>query len=477
MRSWTPPESWQGKWQVLAVVELGVLLCSIDGTIVILALPSIATAFGQSIAAIQWVSVSYMLTCAATLTLAGKFADFLGRKKAYLAGFAIFTIASLASGLSSNLEWLVATRVFTACGTAFLLSSSNAILTAVFPKEQRGFVLGLGATVFSIGVAAGLSIGAAILHFASWRWVFLINFPVGVFALAAGAVVFNPVAVGAARPRTKRLDWGGSVLLLVCLLSLLLGLQALVEGETWLCAPLEAMALIAGYFLFRTERRAEDPMLPLWLFGVSEVLTGSITRIIMRMATSGVVFALPFYLQFNLGLSPSEAGFLLLPYVVVFAFGGPLAGHLADRGGSRPILLAGLACLGIGVALHLLLPGGKTAPGFGVIGWVILAQAVMGLGAALFGSPNTKAAMESVSREHHAVVSGVLWTTTFVGQSLGTALAAVLLSVATTETNAPLQNQRMVFGSLALLVAAAWGLSVWSSPTKGEVIAEAKGST
>lgn len=459
--------NWRGKWCVLAVVELGILLCSIDGTIVILALPTIASVFRVSITDIQWVGVSYTITCAATLTLAGKLADFLGRKMAYLLGFLIFTVASVASGLVTDLNTLVAFRVFTALGTAFLLSSSNAILTAVFPKEQHGLVLGLGATVFSIGVAMGLSLGAMILHFASWRWIFLINLPVGVFALVAGALVMDPVTVGAARVRLNPLDWRGSFFLLLSLVCLLTGLQSLVDGRGWLFGPLVAVASLATYFLIRVERAASDPVLPLWLFNVQEIFTGSITRMIMRMAGAAMTFTLPFYLQRNLGLSPAAAGMLLLANVGVFAVAGPLSGHLADRRGSRSILLTGLFCLGLGVALHLFLPNGAVTPGMGVIGWVIFAQAIMGLGSAMFGSPNAKAAMQSVGREHQAVVSGVLWTTTFVGQSLGTAIAAVLLSVSAVQAeNAPVHHQRIVFALMVVLLALAWFLSWRVVPTK-----------
>jgi len=464
MNRWTIPKTWRGKWQVLAVVELGILLCSIDGTIVVLALPTIAKAFGQSIAAIQWVSVAYTITCAATLSLAGKWADTLGRKTAYLTGFAILTTASLAAGLASNFEWLVATRVFTAFGTAFLLSSSNAILSSVFPKEQRGLVLGLGVTVFSIGVAAGLSIGGAILHFASWRWIFFVNFPIGIFALAAGALVFDPNAIGPARPRTKPVDWSGSVLVIVTLFGFLLGLQRLAAGEAGQFVVLEVTATVAAYFFIRTERRAADPILPPWLFGVSEIFRGSITRVIMRMATAGVSFTLPFYLQFNLGLSAAHAGLIMLAYVAVLAVAGPVSGHLADRFSPRPVLLAGLIFLGLGLGLLFLLPGGRVSPVAGAIAWVVIAQGIMGLGTGMFGSPNAKSAMESVSREHHTVVSGLLWTTTFIGQALGTTAAALLLGGSSSVAGAPLQNQQQVFALLAAFVAGAFGLCLWSKP-------------
>lgn len=454
------------KWLVLAVVELGVLLCSIDSTIVILALPTIATDLGKSIADIQWVSVAYGITCASTLALAGKCADALGRKAAYLIGFAIFTVASLASGLVSDLPLLIALRVFTALGTAFLLSSGNAIITSVFPKEQHGLALGLGATVFSIGVAAGLSLGALILHITTWRWIFLINFPVGLVALAAGAWVFDAKTLGLARQRKQPLDGWGAFFLLTGLASLLLGVEALAGGEPYIPLELVCLSLLLFVLFVHAERRAGDPILPLWLFGVTEVFRGSLMRIMMRMAAGGVTFTLPFYLQRNLGLSPTEAGLLLLANIAVFAVAGPLSGHWSDRWPSRNIISVGLACLSLGILLHLLLPRGLASPDSGILAMVVLAQAIMGLGAALFGSPNAKAALHAVAREHHAVVSGLLWTTTFVGQSLGTAAAAVVLGAAGSNHSGPLQGVWQVFALMAFVAALALYLSLRRQPLK-----------
>lgn len=449
----------RSKWHVLAVVELGVLLCSIDASIVLLALPTLSKALGCSIAEIQWVSVAYNLTCAATLALAGKSAEFLGRKTACLLGFGIFTIASVLSGLASTLPLLVAMRAFTALGAAFLLASGNAILTSVFPREQHGLALGLGATVFSIGVAAGFSLGALILQFASWRWIFLLNFPVGLLALAAGSAVLAPRVVGWGKPRTQPLDWPGGMLLLSSMLCLLLSLQKLAEGETRGALLLAAPAFLLGGLLIAVERRAADPVLPLWLFRIPEIATGSITRIIVRAGGAGAGFTLPFYLQYNLDLSPAATGMLLMTNVAMIAVAGPVSGHLSDRWGSGRVILAGLACFLGGLILHMALPDGARPSTLGIILLVILAQAVLGLGSAMFGSPNAKAAMHAAGQEHHAVISGILWTTTFLGQSAGTAAAAVILTASGPAATGPVQHQRLVFAVLAAAAALAFFLA------------------
>lgn len=456
----------RNKWLVLAVVELGVLLCSIDATIVILALPAMALYLDAGLAEIQWVSVAYTVTCAAALPLAGKGADFMGRKPAYLLGFAVFTVASVISGLASTLWLLVAMRAFTAIGTAFLLSSGNAIITAVFPKNQHGLALGLGATVFSIGVAAGLSLGALILHVASWRWIFLINFPVGVAALAAGFWIFDAEVVGKAKAKRLPLDWPGALCLMSGLACLLLGLQALADGNRGWVLPLLAAAAVLFGLLVRAERRAADPVLPPWLFTVPEVCIGSVTRVIMRMAGAGVSFTLPFYLQRNLGLSPMATGLLLLANVGVSAVVGPLSGHWSDRWGAQKIIPGGLALLLAGVLLHGAMPGGAHAPGWGLLGLILAAQGIMGFGSAMFGSPNAKEAMHAVSRENHAVVSGVLWTTTFVGQSVGTAAAAVVLSLSGDTGDAPLRAPWQVFALLGAALALALVLAL-RRPARG----------
>lgn len=447
------------KWWILAVVQLGVLLCSIDGTIVLFALPVMAEDLKISIGQIQWVSIAYTITAGATLALTGKLADLMGRKPAYLTGFAIFTMASVISGLVSDLPLLVAMRVFTAIGTAFLLSSSNVIITSVFPREQHGLALGIGATVFSVGFGLGLSLGAFILHIASWRWIFLINLPFGILALIAGAWVFDPKVVGQAHPRTKPLDLAGAIFLIVGVASLLLGLQWLTEAVDAKAITLLVIFVIASSLFIYQELRAQDPIIPLGLFRVREISNGSITRIIMRMAGAGTTFTLPFYLQRNLGLTPATAGTLLLAYVVIFAIAGPLSGYSADRWGARRIIIGGLSFLCLGVTLHLFLPNGLAHATPGILTLVIIAQATMGLGAAMFGSPNTSAAMQAAPKELRGVASGLLWTTSFMGQAFGAALAGIILNAHSKEIGGPLHHQQWVFGTLAVLLMVAILLS------------------
>lgn len=448
----------RSKWVVLTVVQLGVLLCSIDGSSVFFALPAIAADLKLKISEIQWVSVAYTITAGAALPLAGKIADAIGRKRAYLLGFAIFTASSVISGLVSTLGPLIATRVFTALGTAFLLSSSNVITMAVFPKQQHGLALGIGATVFSLGVGVGLSLGGLLLHYASWRWIFLINLPIGLFALAAGSWIFDAAVIGKGRPRTKPLDIRGALSLLVGLSSLLLGFQ-LVSAHSTMQGGLFLFIALAAAFVFVTSQRPDqDLVLPLSLFRITEIRVGSITRIIMRMAVSGASFTLTFYLQRNLGLRPLAAGGLMLAYVVMFAVAGPIAGHSSDRWGARRLINSGLALLTLGIALHLLLPVGQVTPGRGLFMLVIVAQATVGIGAALFGSPNTSLAMQSVPASERGVTSGVLWTTSFVGQAFGATLAAIILNAGST-TGGLILHQRVVYGTLATLLAGALWLS------------------
>ena len=455
----------RNKWCVFAVVQLGILLCALNATVIFLALPTIAADLHLSLASAQWIGVSYLVTCGATLSLAGKLADLIGRKPAYLLGFVIFTIASVMAGFATNLGWLVAARAATAVGTAFLLSSSNVITVAVFPKEQHGLALGMGATVYSVGFGLGLSLGALILHVASWPWIFIINLPVGIVGVIAGMLIFDPEHVGKARPRTKPLDLRGAVYLSGSIAALLLGLQSISRHQNQLGLVQFAISLLAGFLFVRTERAAPDPIIPLALFKVREITVGSITRIIMRMAGSGASFTMPFYLQRNLGLTPGQTGLVMLAFVGAFAFGGPFSGYAANRWGVRPIIVTGLALLSVGTMLHLLLPNGAFPPTVALLLIVIVAQAFMGLGAAMFGAPNTNAAMRSVAPNQQGVASGILWTTSFIGQAFGTALAAILLNHAATALDGPVHNQRAVFATLTILLFVALYLSAKWGPT------------
>jgi EmrB/QacA subfamily drug resistance transporter len=455
----------RNKWCVFAVVQLGILLCALNATVIFLALPTIAADLHLGLDSAQWIGVSYLVTCGATLSLAGKLADLMGRKPAYLLGFVIFTIASLAAGFASNLGWLVTARAATAVGTAFLLSSSNVITVAIFPKEQHGMALGIGATVYSVGFGLGLSLGALILHLASWRWIFIINLPVGIAGVVLGMLFFDPEHIGKARPRKLPLDFRGAVFLSSSIAALLLGLQSVSRQQHQLSLLQFAISLAAGFLFVKTERAAPDPIIPLALFKVREISIGSITRIIMRMAGSGASFTMPFYLQRNLGLTPGQTGLVMLAFVGAFAFGGPFSGYAANRWGVRPVLITGLCMLALGTALHLLLPNGASSPAAALMLNVICGQALMGLGAALFGAPNTNAAMRSVPPNQQGVASGILWTTSFVGQAFGTAMAAILLNQAATVLNGPIHNQRAVFATLTLLLFVAICLSAKWGPT------------
>lgn len=458
-----------GKWTVLGLVQLGILLCSIEVSIVFFALPIIASELKLSIASVQWVSVAFMITTGATLSLAGKLSDLLGRKTAYLIGFALFAAAAVIGGFATTLKMLVIMRIITALGNSFILSSANAITISVFPKEQHALALGVGATVFSVGLTIGVALGALILHFASWRWIFLINLPIGLIALVLGGIMFDAATIGRGRPLAKQLDLKGAALLMTWLTTFLLGIEFTVGGSTQTALGLLAVSLLAAVAFLKVEAVAADPVLPLSLFAIPEIQRGAILRTIMRLATSGLMFTLPFYLQRNLALSPGASGSVLFAFAIPFALGGPVSGYVADRFGARKMVIPGLALLFAGISLHLMLPPVGNPKAGWVIPLVIFAQAIAGLGAAMFGAPNTAATMQAVSKEHRGVASGLLWTTTYIGQSLGAALAALILQAGSSDAAAPIQNQQWVFGSLATALFIALLLAMKPEP-KAEVL-------
>ena len=404
------------KWVALAVTTLGSLMVAIDSTIVILALPNMLQDLHSNMVRMVWVLIGYLLVSTVLLLTFGRMADMFGRVKMYNLGFAIFTVGSVLCGLAQSDTLLIASRIVQGAGGAMLAANAMAIITEVFPPHERGQAMGINAITWGAGSVLGPVLGGLILAAGTWRWIFLVNLPIGIFGTLAAYLLLHDID---AERRGERFDLVGAGLFSVGLVVLLYGMTGGIGAgwasrQTLLLFAVAAVAL-AAFALW--ERRTPDPMLDLGLFENRRYAFSVAAAALQSLAVFAVNFLLIFYLQGVRGYTPLTAALLILPMPVVSGVVGPLAGRWADHiGGTIP------ASLGLGVqALALvLLAGLAPATPYPL---VAVDLAVMGLGTGMFWSPNTSTTMNSAPRNRLGVASATLNTMRNVGMVLSFAVA------------------------------------------------------
>ncbi|MDQ3781408.1 MAG: MFS transporter, partial [Actinomycetota bacterium] len=282
------------KWFVMAAIAMGIFLGTIDGSIVNAALPTLEREFDTSFASVQWIVLGYLLVLA-TLTLSvGRLGDMTGKRPIYTAGFAVFTVASTLCGLAPGVGWLIGFRIVQGIGSAMIFALGFAILTEAFPPSERGRALGLAGSIVSIGVAIGPAAGGLIIDALSWRWIFLVNLPVGIIGTWTAWRFVPDVAPEGG----ERFDFAGATAFCVGLLSMMLGLT--LAQESGFTDPV-VVGLIAGSVVALTgflaiERRVAHPMLDLTLFRNRLLSANLFTGWLVFVALAGFLVLAPFYL-------------------------------------------------------------------------------------------------------------------------------------------------------------------------------------
>ena len=406
------------KWWVMAAVAIGVFLSTIDGSIVNIALPTLARELRAPFAAVQWVVLTYLLVLVTLMMVAGRLADVYGKKSLYTAGFVIFTIGSLACGLATSVVYLVLARVVQGVGASLLMALGAAIVTEIFPPHERGKAMGLIGMMVSIGLVSGPTLGGVILSAFSWHAIFFVNLPLGV----VGTTLVLAVVPSGAPPARQLFDLRGALLLFFALLCFLLAitLGPRASFTSWRVLALGLVAVIAFVAFVRTELSVAHPLVDLGMFRNSTLSTNVVTGSLTFVASSGLVFLLPFFLQNVQGRSPREAGLLMITAPLMVGIISPVSGWLSDRMGTRPLTVIGLAMLVFAYGLISTLTVHTSTLGYiGRTVWV-------GLGMGIFQSPNNSAIMGCVPRERLGVASGLLSLTRTLGQTMGVALMGAL---------------------------------------------------
>jgi EmrB/QacA subfamily drug resistance transporter len=442
------------KWWTLAAVAFGLFMIMLDNTVVFVALSAMQEDLHISTSELEWVVNGYALTFAVLMLTGGKLADMLGRRRIFVVGLVIFTLASLACGLATTAGFLIGARVVQGVGSALMNPATLSIITATFPPKQRGTAIGIWVGVSAMALAIGPLVGGLITEHINWSWIFFINVPVGILAIVVARLVIKE---SRDTSREQRLDLPGLLVSGVALFALT---YALIEANNhgWtssLILGLFGVAAVglAGFVLLELRQRL--PMLDLSLFRNPTFGGANVVMFLVALAMFGVFFFVSLYMQNILGYSPTQAGAAFLPMTILIVLLAPLAGRLSDRIGSRWLMGGGLVFVSVSLVIFSTL---NTVSSF----WNILpAMIVGGMGMAFAMTPTAAAAMGSVPVDKAGVGSAVLNSMRQVGGALGIALmgAIVAASIHVPVTDPRARDQFMNGFREAVLVAAAIALA------------------
>jgi EmrB/QacA subfamily drug resistance transporter len=407
-----------GRGVVLLVATITSFLFPFVSSAVNIALPTIGRELSLDAVMLGWVATAYLLSSATFLVPFGRIADIYGRKKIFTFGIVILTLSSLLSGVANSATMLISCRVFQGVGGAMLAGTAVALLTTVFPANERGKVLGINVAATYIGLSVGPVLGGILTHHLGWRSIFFLSALLG---LAIICVVLWKLKGEWTGAKGERFDFTGSVIYS-------LGLVALVYGFTLLPAMSGVGLIIGGAIgllaFTRWEMRTRSPVLDINLFRNSKTFAFSnLAALINYSATFAVSFLISLYLQYVKGFNPESAGLILVAMPAMQAIFSPLAGRLSDRIEPRLIASAGMALTTVGLVIFIFL--NEATP----LGLIIGNLLLMGLGFALFSSPNTNAVMSSAPNTAYGVASATLATMRQVGMVLSMGVAMLLFTM------------------------------------------------
>ena len=413
-----PTGNGTSKGVVLFVTTMAVFVPPLTLTAVNIALPTIGKDLSLDAVMLGWVATAYLLSAATLLVPFGRIADIYGRKKIFTYGIAIFTLTSLCLGMANSATMLISFRAFQGVGGAMLFGTAIALVTTVFPANERGKVLGINVAATYMGLSLGPVVGGVLTQHLGWRSIFFLSAILGSALIGVVLWKLKGEWTGA---KGEKFDLVGSVIYSF-------GLVALVYGITHLPA-MSGVGLIIGGIIglsafVRWEMRTRSPIFDVNLFRNSKAFTFShLAALINYSATYAVSFLISLYLQYVKGFNPASAGLILVAMPVMQAIFSPLAGRLSDRIEPRLIASAGMALTTIGLIIFVFLS--EETPLQLIIGNLVL----MGFGFAFFSSPNTNAVMSSAPRTAYGVASATLATMRGIGMILSMGITMLMFTL------------------------------------------------
>ena len=415
------PTTARNRTVIMLMVLIGTAMAVVDGIVVSIALPTITDFFAVGVTGSQWVITGYLVTETSLLLIFGKISEYTGKRKLFLAGIALFTLSSLACGLSTSLAELVLFRVLQATGGAMIFSISAAMLFEIFPTGEQGRAMGyVGATIAIASLAAPV-LGGFITDAVGWEYIFLINVPIGAVIFPLALKYLN---LGETKKDRLEMDWVGAFSMILFMVAIILFMGDLAGGPGIGPVTLGYLLLFLvsfGVFLVN-ESRHTDPLLDLSIFRNRKFTLPSIAMILLFISFFMVNLVGPFYFEGVMGLQPSQVGlvFLIAPIIMIIA--SPLSGWLYDRYQYRFTAAAGIFLCGISM---LLLSYGALVMDLGII---VLTFVPLSIGSALFQSPNNTEIMRALPKEKLGIASSLSATIRNLGMTLGVSLSSILLA-------------------------------------------------
>ncbi len=403
---------------VLFISTLGSFLTPFMGSAVNIALPSIGKELAMSAVLLNWVATTYLLSAGIFLVPFGSLGDLYGRKRIFLYGIIFFTISSVLCSLSPNAVLLLIFRIFQGVSGAMIMSTGIAMLTSVFPAEERGKVLGINTSAVYLGLSLGPFLGGILTQHLGWRSVFYINVPIGLLAIA---IILWKLEDEWKENKEEKIDFIGFVLYASSLTCLIYGISILPKIHSFLFILLSLISVIAFIFW---ETKCKNPLLNINLFRNNVVFTlSNLSALINYSATFGITFILSLYLQYIKGITPQNAGMILLFQPLTMTLLSPFAGRISDKIEPRIVASSGMALTTLALFLFIFLTGRTPFP------YIIANLTLLGIGFALFSSPNTNAVMSSVEKKFYGIASGTLGTMRLIGQMTSMGIIMLIFAI------------------------------------------------
>jgi EmrB/QacA subfamily drug resistance transporter len=406
---------------VLFNVCVGLFMVAVDQRVLLVALPTLTRTFGTDLTTIQWTLLIYDLTLIGLVITVGRVGDLFGRKRIYMTGFLLFIFGSALCGLSQSPVQLIMFRCLQAIGGAMLTANGRAIVSTVFPAQERGKALGYTSVALHTGFLTGPTLGGFLIDSLGWRWIFYINIPVGI--LGAYLAWKTMEETGGDEKEGVKIDFVGAFLLLATNTLLIYTIRDLPhEGLNLTSISLLLLSAIGFFLLILTELRVAVPILSLSLFRSRLFTFANLTLFFITSSQAAIQFLMPFYLQSIMGFSPSKMGWIIIANSVVIVMVAPLAGRLSDRFGSRLLCTIGTSVIVLGQFFIASLTRSASIPR------IMLPLALSGLGIAIFNTPNQNAILGSAPRDKVGAAAGMAITTGRLGASCGVALATTIFT-------------------------------------------------
>ena len=406
------------KWLVLVSICLTNFLNSVTNSSVNVATPTIASALQANAILVSWIPTSFLLSSVVMLLPAGRLADIHGRKKLYVSGITIFIITSILASLSVSIEMLLTIRLLQGIGSAMIFATGLAIITSVFPAENRGVSLGIASASVYFGLSCGPLIGGWFTEVYGWRSVFL--FPVPFSMIACALIVINLKGEWKSQSPT-RVDWLGGLIFAIWSSAFFIGVSTLPGKLSYLLLGIGAAGLVLFYY---QQVNSKHPLVRFRAIMDNHVFFRSLMASVCVYASNyPLIFLFSLYLQFNQGLSPHDAGQIMVLQAITMAILAPIAGRLSDR--FEPRIIATGGCLIMASAFGMLDLITDHTSLYYIAGCLM----TLGFGFGLFTTPNNNAALSAIDRERLGIATALLNLSRVVGNMTGIAMVMILVSL------------------------------------------------